>query len=102
MPTKLERLRAFCEAKPDDPFAWYSMAMEQRKTDVPGALATFQLIRERHPKYVPNYYHFADALGNAGDSDRAAEVTRAGMEIARAAGDMHAYGELEGLLDRFR
>ena len=96
---KIERLRAFCEADPNNAFAWYTLAMELKKSDAPGALAIFADVRAKHPSYLPNYYQYAKTLEDAGDHDKAAEIYREGMQVAKAAGDVHAYGELEAALD---
>lgn len=96
---KLERLKALVAADPSNTLARYSLAMEQKKTDPGAALHMFAALRVDHPKYVPAYYHYAKTLEETGDTGAAAEVYRAGMEVARAAGDTHAYGELEAALD---
>jgi tetratricopeptide (TPR) repeat protein len=96
---RLTRLKMLCESDPTNPFAWYTLAMEQKKSDLTAALAIFADLNARHPAYVPTYYHYAKTLEESGDFDKAAEIYRAGMAVARAAGDNHAYGELEGALD---
>ena len=60
--SKIDRIRALCEADPSNAFAWYSLAMEEKKTDMPAALRTFERVHTDHPKYVPNYYHYAQTL----------------------------------------
>lgn len=99
---KMQRLRALCASDPDNPFAWYTLAMEQRKTDPKAALPIFADVHQKHPSYVANYYHYAKTLEEAGEIDRAAEMYRLGMTASQAAGDMHAYGELEAALDLLR
>jgi predicted Zn-dependent protease len=102
MVDKLERLRALCNADPNNPFAWYTLAMELKKTDPKAALAIFADIHAKHPSYVANYYHYAKTLEEAGDDDHAKVIYRQGMDAARAAGNMHTYGELEAALDLLR
>lgn len=97
--SKLDRLRALCAADPNNAFAWYTLAMEQKKTDVRASLATFAEIRAKHPSYVPNYYHYARTLEEKGDTEAAKDVYRAGIDVAKKAGDMHAMSELAGALD---
>jgi predicted Zn-dependent protease len=96
---RLARLKMLCDADPTNPFAWYTLAMEQKKTDAQAALATFATLRTNHPAYVATYYQYAKTYEQAGDFDRAKETYREGMKVARAAGDNHAYGELETALD---
>src|SRR5690349_20069699 len=96
---RLKRMRALCESDPNNVFAWYTLAMEQKKTDAKAALGIFADIRAKHPQYVPSYYQYAKALEESGDEERASAIYREGMSVAKAAGDMHAYGELEAALD---
>ena len=96
---KLDRIRALCEADPKNAFGWYSLAMEEKKTDVKAALATFERVRLEHPGYVASYYHYAQTLVAAGETERARQIYREGMIVAERAKDSHAYGELEAALD---
>jgi predicted Zn-dependent protease len=100
MATKLERIQAACAADPKNPFGWYSLAMEQKKTDPAAALRIFERVRAEHPGYVPNYYHYAQTLEQTGDISRAEDVYREGLTAAAKAGDGHAAGELEAQLER--
>ncbi|MCK6550187.1 tetratricopeptide repeat protein [Myxococcota bacterium] len=96
---RLARLKMLCDADPSNPFAWYTLAMEQKKTDPSAALDTFAKLRASHPTYVATYYQQAKTFEQIGDFDRAKDTYREGMKVARAAGDNHAYGELETALD---
>ena len=97
--SKLDRIRALCEAHPDDPFGWYSLAMEQKKTDPDGALAVFARVHAEHPEYLPNFFHYAQALAQADELEQAADVYREGMALAKAQGNEHTRTELEAALD---
>ena len=92
-------LRKFIEQKPDDPFPRYALAMELvsggRSED---AAAVFAALVERIPGYVATYLHYGATLGKLGRRDEARAVLGAGIERARAAGDGHALGELQGAL----
>lgn len=96
---KVKRLRALIEADPGNPFAWYTLAMELKKTDTPGALEVFERLRTEHPRYVATYYHFAKTLEDAGDAGRARQIYAEGIRVAREAGDAHAAAELEAAAD---
>lgn len=96
---RLMQLEALAKARPDDPFAWYSLALEKKKTDLPGALEVFHKIHEAHPSYLPNYYHYGKALEEAEETERAAAILLEGIEVARAQGNGHALSELQGALD---
>jgi predicted TPR repeat methyltransferase len=96
---RLAQLRALAAARSDDPFALYSLAMEERKVDLPAALATFARLAAGHPDYLATYYQHGKALEDADAPERAAEVYRAGIEVARRQGNAKTLGELETALD---
>ena len=82
-----------------DSFAWYALALEYKGLGrIDDARATFAKLRERDPGYVPMYLMCATMLDGAGDGDGAREWLVAGVAAARAKGDAHALGELEGAL----
>lgn len=99
MSKKLLRLRAYCEANPGEPFAWYSLAMEQKTTDVAAALELFAKVHDDFASYLPNYYHYAKTLADEGEDERAGEIFREGIALARSVGDAHTLSELEAALD---
>jgi hypothetical protein len=96
---KLLRLRALCAADPKNAFAWYTLAMEEKKTDPKAALVSFQKVHDEHPSYVPNYYHYGKALEESGDDANAKRVYQEGMKAAKDAGDMKTHDEIEAALD---
>jgi len=99
MSKKLARIRALLESDPNNAFGWYSLAMEERKTDEGAALATFARVRRDFPEYLPNYYHYAQAAAAGGDLEQARQLYRDGIELARKLGDTHTLSELQGALD---
>jgi predicted Zn-dependent protease len=93
---RLAMLQQFVAQKPDEPFARYGLAMEYKKRGrLAEANATFAELIARHPNYVPAYLMAGQALLAAGDAAAAREVFTRGVAAAQAAGDDHAYGELE-------
>ena len=99
MSRRLEQMRSLVQAHPDNPLAWYSLALEQKKTDLPGALVTFADLMARHPNYVATYFHYGQALVAAGEDEQAKAVYETGLRVANAAGDTHAASELQSALD---
>jgi hypothetical protein len=82
-----------------DPFHHYARALELRSlgraSDALEALAgTIALF----PEYVPSYLIAAQLAVEQGDSARARELASEGMMAAKRAGNDHALGELEALL----
>ena len=88
-------LEQMASAKPDDPFPQYGLAMELRKRgELERARATFEQLAQRHPGYVATYLMFGNLLVEIGDKEAAAQTYDRGIEVATAAGDDHAAGEL--------
>ena len=99
MTTKLDRIRAVCAAQPHEPFAWYSLAMEEWKTDATTAATTFTRLKNEFPDYLPSYYQYGKLLSEGGETASARAVLEAGVALARRMGDAHALGELHASLD---
>ena len=84
---------------PVDPFALYGLAMEYRSLErYDDAVATFDALRARDPTYVPMYLMCGQMLEKMGNLGAAREWLASGIAAARAKGDAHALGELEGAL----
>jgi tetratricopeptide (TPR) repeat protein len=96
---RIEKLRAFAEARPQDPFPRYALALEHRNAgDHTVALAVFEELIAAHPDYVPAYLHAGNAAVAIGQRDGARALWQRGLDVARKKGDSHAAGELEGAL----
>jgi predicted Zn-dependent protease len=93
---RLQMLRKMVEAKPDDPFPRYGLAMELRKHDERAqAREAFEALVERHPDYVATYLMFGNLLVELGEADEAKAIYDRGIEAATRAGDDHARSELQ-------
>ena len=93
---RLGMLRKMVETKADDPFPHYGLAMELAKLGHDDeARSTFAGLMERFPAYVPAYLMAGNHLARTGDPAGAALVYDRGVEVATAAGDDHAVGELQ-------
>lgn len=87
------------EARPDDPFVHYALALEYANAGESGeALLRFESARRKFPDYVPLFYQYGKLLAASGRGDEAAAVIRRGLEVSREKGDAHAHKELGGLL----
>jgi tetratricopeptide (TPR) repeat protein len=96
---RLEFLQKLTAQGSSDPFAWYGLAMEYRALERhDDALATFAALRERAPEYVPMYLMCGQMLEQLGRTADARAWLGWGIEAAKAKGDSHALGELEGAL----
>ncbi len=101
---RIDKLKEYLTATPRDSFLRHALALEYVKLgDDATALQYFEQLLAAEPTYVGSYYHLAKLQERKGDNDKAIEIYETGMKHAKAAGDMHAYNELqmaqEDLLD---
>jgi predicted Zn-dependent protease len=100
---RLETFRKFLEAKPDDAFARYSLAMQLRSMDrAEEAVEAFRELTRRAPDYVPTWLMLGQSLEGLGRAQEAARVYEEGMAVAGRRQDPHARAELEEALERVR
>ncbi len=94
---RLEQLFQFLEDRPEDEFLLFAVAKEYEKLgNEAKAEEYFLKLHDDHPNYVGTYYHLGKLYERADNIDRATEIYEKGMEIAKAVGDKHAFGELRG------
>ena len=94
---RIEKLKEFLAASPTDNFLQHALALEYIKLgNDAAARSLFEEILTRDPGYVGSYYHLAKLLERTGNIEEAIRVYEKGMEIAKSAGENHAYGELRG------
>lgn len=97
---RIEKLKQYLAAQPNDSFLQHALALEYIKLgDESGARALFENVIAHDPAYVGTYYHLAKLLERAGETQMALNVYRKGMEMAKAAGDRHALSELQMAYD---
>ena len=94
---RVSKLKEFLLANPTDSFLLHALALEYIKLgDDEQAKNLFEEVINREPGYIGTYYHLAKLLERLGETDKAIQVYKKGMEEARNAGDNHALGELRG------
>jgi hypothetical protein len=87
---------------PDDAFLRYGLAMEHASSGDDAACAEVLrdlIARSAAKPYVPAFLQAGQALIRLDRVDEAASILRTGVDAARRAGDLHAQGEMQGLLD---
>jgi tetratricopeptide (TPR) repeat protein len=96
---RLEYLMQLLAEQPHDAFTLFALAKEHEKMqDLEKALEYYTSLREKHPDYVGLYYHLGKLQEKTAALEVAADTYRQGMEVAKAANDRHAFGELNGAL----
>ena len=98
---RLAMIEAMIAKGSKDPFHHYARAMELRSLGrTEDALSAFGEVRASFPTYVPTYLMAAQVAVELGKTDDAREWLTKGLEVARAAGDGKALGELGELYER--
>ncbi len=95
MVDRIQKLREFLAATPEDSFLKHALALEYIKQGDDGsARSLFEEILNREPGYIGSYYHLAQLLARNNETEEAIKVYEKGMEEAKKAGDNHALSEL--------
>ena len=92
---RLQKLLDFLKNEPDDPFLKYALALCVLSRFKQKSLFYFEDLLNKHPDYVGTYYHAGKLYERLDRKSEAILVYQKGMEIARKAGDTHAYSELQ-------
>ena len=97
---RISKLKEFLAANPTDNFLQHALALEYIKLgDDEKARDLFEEIINREPGYIGSYYHLAKLQERLGETDKAVQVYKKGMEEAIKVGDNHAFGELRGAFE---
>lgn len=92
---RLTLLQGMLADNPSDAFLLFALAKEHEKLgDGPQAMDFYLKLAAQHPDYVGNYYHLGKAYEAVRQEAKAFFTYKKGMDVARAAGDQHAYNEL--------
>ena len=97
---RIEQLKEFLKATPNDAFLQHALALEYIKIgDEQAAKLLFENILKNEPTYVGSYYHLGKLLERINDLETAKSVYETGMRQAKLAKDNHSYNELQGALE---
>jgi Tfp pilus assembly protein PilF len=100
---RIERLKEFLRADPNDAFSKHALALEYIKLgDDASARLLFEEILQRDPAYVGSYYHLGRLLERTGEKDLAIWWLEKGMAAAKAADERRAYNELRSAYDELQ
>lgn len=96
MHDRIERLKAFLKDSPNDSFLRHALALEYIKIgNETDAKQMFESNLAADEAYVATYYHLGKLLERIGAQQEAITIYEKGMQVAKAAGDMHSYSELQ-------
>lgn len=93
---RIEKLKEFLLAEPDDPFVKHALALEYRKMgELAAARRLWEEVLTKDPNAVGSYYQLGKLLEEIGEMRLALEWYEKGMAAAKAAGERRAYNELQ-------
>ena len=97
---RLQQLFNFLESSPGDAFISFAIAKEYEGLgDLDKSLATYEELVKSKPDYVVTYYHLGKLYEKLERFEEAETTFTSGIAVAKAAGDKHSAGELQGALD---
>ncbi len=92
---RISKLKEFLVTNPADSFLQHALALEYIKQgNEEQARDLFEEILNREPGYIGSYFHLAKLQERLGETDKAVQVYKQGMEEAKKVGDNHAFNEL--------
>jgi tetratricopeptide (TPR) repeat protein len=94
--SRIEQLKSFLNADPEDTFTRFALALEYVKAgDDKSASELFTSIIKKNPACTGVYYHMGKLLERNGKPDEALKVYTSGIEVCSAANDLHSLQELQ-------
>jgi Tfp pilus assembly protein PilF len=97
---RIEKLKEFLQADPNDSFSKYALALEYSKAgDDVTARRLLEEVLERDPTSIGSYYQLGKLLERTGESALALQWYEKGMTAARSTGEKRAYNELQSAYD---
>lgn len=88
------------EQDPQNTLLRYGLATELKNSgDLKGAVAEYQALLDRSPRYSAAYFHGGQTLEKLGQADQARDWYRRGVQATIETGDDHARAEMQGALD---
>lgn len=99
MSPRLQYLLQLLESSPADSFVLFAVAKEYEGAgDTAKALEFYEKLRAADAAYVGLYYHLGKLHERLQAFEKAINIYKQGIEVARKASDFHALSELQGAL----
>lgn len=93
---RISKIKEYLKESGEDNFLQHALALEYIKLgNETEAQKLFEEILDREPDYLGSYYHLGKLLERVGETHRAIEVYKKGMEVAKNAKESRAYNELQ-------
>ncbi|QDH80074.1 tetratricopeptide repeat protein [Echinicola soli] len=99
--SRIELLQQFAKDEPDNPFNLYALALEYQNSDLKKAVSYFDELLDKHPAYLPTYFHAAALNAEIEEIEKALSIYKSGIELAKTKNDQHALKELKNAFQNF-
>jgi Tfp pilus assembly protein PilF len=97
---RIEQLRKFIAASPDDAFPRYALGLELKsKGDAAAAAAEMEELLRRKPDYLAAYLQLGLLLQTLGKAEAARDAFVRGQAVAQKQGNTHTLSELTQALE---
>lgn len=98
---RLNLLKKYYEEDPNDPFNIYAIAIEYKNFNNEKAKEYFRILLEKHPDYLPTYFHAAELYAETGDKGLAENIFTKGIELAKKQNNLKTLHELQTSYNNF-
>jgi len=92
---RLNVLLKYLEEEPNDPFNLYAIASEYLSESIEKAKEYFDLLLAKHSDYLPTYFHAAQLYVDLENEEKAIEVYKQGIALAKLQQNDKTQRELE-------
>jgi len=99
--SRLEQLKAYLKDEPNDPFTLYAIATEYRDSQPEKAKELFEELLNKHEDYLATYYHLADLYVDFNELEKAENLYKKGIELAKKQDNYLALRELQNAYNEF-
>ncbi len=97
---RIEKLNNFLAQTPNDCFLNHALALEYIKLGIEEeAKKCFEKNLLNDANYLATYYHLGKLLERNQQEKEAMKLYEQGMAVAKKAGDMHSYSELQSAFE---
>ncbi|MDF2157852.1 tetratricopeptide repeat protein [Algoriphagus sp. CAU 1675] len=98
---RLTLLREFLKEEPNNPFNWYTLALELREKDLEEAARIFRKLLLDFPDYLPSYYAAAHHFTEMDEIAEAKSTFEKGINLAKAQKEDKTMKELKNAFQNF-
>jgi tetratricopeptide (TPR) repeat protein len=91
---RIKLLEQYLKEDPSDPFSIYALALEYQHQNVEKATALFEILLNEHPTYLPTYYIAGGFYVDQSKPERALEILKRGLVLAKAQQNLNSAREL--------